>query len=348
MFEHSVLSERERSFRWRDGERLVRFGAGAASEAPELLGEEGFEGYVLLTTPRALGSSIGKRLAGGAATVLEIPHGRVPEAAAAVRGEVRGRPLVALGGGRVIDSAKAVAATDGLRCAAVPTTLSGAELTRIHRLPTGAERPRAGLVRPALVAADPDLMASQAPAALAASAINALAHGAEALYAVGANPVSELAALRGSELIAAGLEPAEPAREPLALVSLLCAYALEGAGLSLHHVVCQTIVAVCGTPHAQTNSVVLPRVLAWVAPHAPRELGRLAAALGAGSADPALAAERVRGLAERAGVARLSDLGVERNDLGAVVDAAQRRPELASTPGSPGRDALRELLAAAL
>ncbi len=280
--------------------------------------------------------------------MLEVPGGRVPEASAAVRGDVGGRSLVALGGGRVIDSAKAIAAADGLRCAAVPTTLSGAELTRIHRLPAGVERPRAGLVRPALALADADVMASQPARAVAASALNALAHGAEALYAAGANPAAELLALRGAELIAAGLEPSEPAREPLALGALLCAHAIDAAGLALHHVLCQAIVAVAGTPHAQTNAVMLPHVLEWVAPHAPRELGLLAVALGADRADPALAGERARRLASRAGVGALAELGVGADDLDPVVEAAGRRPELAATPGPPGRADLRALLTGAL
>src|SRR5215210_2377722 len=132
---------------------MVRFGPRAAESAADLLRQRGFGDYALLTTRRALPSA--PMLAEGAGVVVEVPSGGVPEAAAAVRGEVGGRPLVALGGGRVIDSAKAIAAADGLRCAAVPTTLSGAELTRIHRLPAGVERPRAGLVRPALAVDDP-------------------------------------------------------------------------------------------------------------------------------------------------------------------------------------------------
>ena len=344
-----MLSERERSFLWRDGERLIRFGAGAIAEAPRLLAGEGFDAYVLITTGRALEATPGAiPLAEGARTVLEVPSGRVPEAAAAVRGEVGGGPIVALGGGRVIDSAKAIAAADGLRCAAVPTTLSGAELTRIHRLPMGVERPRAGLVRPQLALADPDVMASQPPQAVAASAMNALAHAAEALYTAGANPVAELLALRGAELIAAGLEASEPAREPLSLGALMCACALDAAGLAVHHVLCQATVNVVGTPHAQTNAVMLPHVLAWVAPHAPRELGLLAAALGADRAEAALAGERAGRLAVRAGVRRLSELGVDADQLDAVVEVAARRPELASTPGAPGRDDLRSLLRGAL
>jgi alcohol dehydrogenase class IV len=342
-----VLSERERAFSWRDGARLIRFGCGALTDAPELLTTHCFEGYVLLCTRRALDSADGAgALAEGADAVLEVPSGGVPDAAASVRGEVGGHPLVALGGGRVLDSAKAIAAVDGLRCAAVPTTLSGAEVTTIHRLPSGAER--AGLVRPALVIADPELMASAPTPALTATAMNALAHGAEALYAPGANPVGELTALRGAELIAAGLETPEPDRESLALGALLCAWAIDGAGLGMHHALCQTIVRLTGAAHAETNAVVLPAVLRYLAPHVRRELGRLAAALGADDDDPQLAAERAGALAAGTKVAGLSELGVREDQLEAVIEAVLRRPELAGAPGSPGSEEVRKLLSGVL
>ncbi|MBA3840386.1 MAG: hypothetical protein H0X55_08870, partial [Thermoleophilaceae bacterium] len=37
-------------FTWHDAERLIRFGPGALADAPALLAERGFDGYVLLTT----------------------------------------------------------------------------------------------------------------------------------------------------------------------------------------------------------------------------------------------------------------------------------------------------------
>ena len=52
------------------------------------------------------------------------------------------RSLVAFGGGRVIDTAKAIAAVRGARVAAIPTTLSGAEMTVIHKLPDGHKATR--------------------------------------------------------------------------------------------------------------------------------------------------------------------------------------------------------------
>ena len=340
-----MLSARWRDFSWRDGERLIRFGAGALSEAPELLRQNGLDGYVLLSTPRALdSSSAASALADGAAAVLEVPSGVVPDAAAAIRGRVGGRALVALGGGRVIDAAKAIAAVDGLRCAAIPTTLSGAEVTAIHRLPAGAEAPRDGLVRPALAIADPDVMASAPAPVLTATAMNALAHGAEALYGPGSNPVSELAALRGAELIAGGLEAGEPDRESLGLGAILCSWAIDAAGLGLHHALSQTVVRVTGAPHAETNAVVLPEVLAYLAPHAPAELGRLAVALGADEADPALAGARARTLAGGAAVTGLSALGVGEEGLETVVAEVLQRPEVERAPGAPGAEALRALL----
>ncbi|MGI8805931.1 MAG: iron-containing alcohol dehydrogenase [Thermoleophilaceae bacterium] len=330
-------------FTWVDGERLVRFGEGALDDAGRLLSECGFKGYVLLTTERAAAQAPDLRKR--AAALVAVPPGPVPDVAASVRGDVGRRPLVALGGGRVIDAAKAIAATDGLACAAVPTTLSGAEVTPFHRLPAGIEG--YALVRPALVIAAPTLMASQAMPELAASAMNALGHAAEALYVRMTNPVARLAGLRAAALIATGLGAEPPARADLALGALLAGYAIGTTGFGLHHVICQTIVRAAGTPHAQTNAVMLPHVLRAMAGRAPSELGELALALGAERERAAKAAELVAGLAARAGPTRLSELGVEEGQFGRIAAEASGRPQLDATPDSPGEGELLELLRAA-
>lgn len=333
------------AFTFRDGERLIRFAAGAAAEAPELLAEHGFEGYALLTTPRA--QEAVPQLAGGAGVVLHVPPGGVPEAAAAVRGDVGGRPLVALGGGRVVDSAKAIGGADELPVATVATTLSGAELTGFHRMPAGVEELR--LVRPSLVIADPELMASQPVPDLVASAMNAMAHAIEALYTPLANPVAEASGLRSVEEIAHGLGDSDDVeRERVALGALLAGYASGLAGYAVHHVVCQTIVRVAGTPHSRTNAVVLPHSLRLMALRVPALLTRVAAALGAGDPSPQLAAARVAHLSARCGVTRLSVLGVTAAHVDEVAEAAAARPQLANTPDPPDVDELRELVAAAL
>lgn len=330
-------------FTFVDGERLVRFGPDALAEAPALLAGRGFDGYVLLTTPR--GRSAAPALADAAGTVLDVAAGTVPEAAAAVRPEVRGRPLVALGGGRVIDAAKAIGGADALPVAAVPTTLSGAEMTRFHRMPAGVGEFR--FTRPEVVVAEPGLMASQPMPGLAASAMNALAHAMEALYTPLANPVAEGAALRGAADIAGGLADASPDRDRLALGALLAGYACGAAGLAIHHIVCQTIVRTCGTPHAETNAVMLPHHARLMAARAPREMAALSEALGA-ERDPAAAAGAVAALAARAGPVSLGGLGVGREDLPVIAAAVLQRPDLRNTPDPPGEAELLALLGVAL
>ena len=117
--------------------------------------------------------------------------------------------IVALGGGRVVDVAKAVAAAlgDGARAMAIPTTLSGAELTRVHRHAAGVDEdtPR---VRCAVVVCDPALAASQPGEELAASALNALGHAVEAPCTVAANPVATLAAHEAARLLVARVRAA--------------------------------------------------------------------------------------------------------------------------------------------
>jgi alcohol dehydrogenase class IV len=332
-------------FTWRDGERVIRFGAGTAAAAASLLEEHGFEEYVLLTTARARDGAPG--LAKRAVTQLEVPAGTVDEISAALLSRVDGAPaLVALGGGRVVDTAKAIAGATGGRCAAIPTTLSGAELTPFHRLPAGVEGAR--MVRPTLVIADPQLMASAPLTALAATAMNALAHAMEALYTPLANPVCDIAALRAASLLAHGVTHDPPDRDSLALGAVLAGYASGAAGIAVHHALCQTIVRTAGTPHAETNAVMLAHSARLMALRAPGPMSELARALGDGSADPEAAAAGIARLAARCGHVRLATLGVTADQLPAVASSVQAHPVLANTPDAPGEEELLGVLRDAL
>jgi alcohol dehydrogenase class IV len=281
----------------------------------------------------------------GAYLVAEVPAGPVPEVAAAVRERVNDRPLVALGGGRVIDAAKAIAGADGLRVAAIPTTLSGAEMTPFHRMPAGVEEFR--LVRPRVVLAAPGLMASQSMPDLAASAMNALAHAVEALYTPMSNPVAQMAALRAAELIAEGLGEEVPVRPPMALGALLAGYASGVAGFAIHHAVCQTIVRMCGTPHAQTNAIMLPHFVRIMELRAREEIERLGSALGTDERRGA-AAEAVELLARRAEAGRLSYYGVDKEALPGIAAEVQEHPALRNTPDPPSEGELLGVLEHAL
>ena len=271
-----------------------------------------------------------------------MPLGAVNEIAADLLKEVDTPALVALGGGRVIDTAKAIAAVRGGRVAALPTTLSGAEMTAIHKLPDGHTAPH--LVRPQLVFAEPLAMTGLPEPRLRASAMNALAHGADSLYTPLANPVAELAALRGAKLIAGALdgELDEDGRIDLALGSILCGYAIDSAKFSLHHVICQSLVRVLRTPHAETNAAILPHALAALTPRAGTQMTALAKALGT---KRAALPDRVEGLG--GGRRKLSDLGADRTRLELALDTILERGELQMTPDPPDRDELRELIESA-
>jgi alcohol dehydrogenase class IV len=324
-------------FRWEDGERLIRFGRGALADAPELLGED----CTLLTTDRASEGAPG--VVARAARVYRVNAGPVDELAAMlldlVDRDPAGAPLAALGGGRVIDVAKALAAARPPRAVvAIPTTLSAAEMTRVHRHATGMD-PATPRVRPAVVLNDPALSASQPEDELAASAANALAHALEGPLTTRWSPVPELAAHEAARLLATAWDGGEPDRDALALGALLSGYAIDGMGYGLHHVLSQTLVRVAGVGHGQANAAMLPHTLVALRRRAPERLGALDAAMGARAEDVAAS------LAERSGTVPLRTLGVTEETLDAAARAASQRPELAFTP--PGADdaELRELYA---
>ena len=330
-------------FIWRDAGRTIVFRHNGVAQAPQLLREHEFAPFELLSTPRALADA--GELAGAATAVHEVGPGQVPDLASALLDAVGPGSLVALGGGRTIDVAKAVASISGARVAAIPTTMSGAEMTGIHRLPAGAESRVSSMVRPVLVIADPAAMTGQPEAALRASSMNALAHGADSLYTPFTNPVSEMTALRGAELIATALDHERDERNPtqLALGSLLCGYAIDSGMFGLHHVVCQTLVRTCGGSHATTNAAILPRALALLVAHAPDRLADLAAAI---ETDPEDVEARVLQLGGNP--PGLGAGGADRAKLDQALDSMLLRPELAFVPGPPlTKGDLAELVEAA-
>ena len=333
----SPLSVAVAPFRWRDGDRTIVFGRGRAGDAPDLIGGAPF---VLLTTARAAAAT--PALAQRASAVHHVPAGKVDEVAAGLRDAVEGERLVALGGGRVIDVAKALAAADPPRwVAAVPTTLSGAEMNGHHRLPAGvdAATPR---VRVSLVINDPALSASQDVADLAGSAANALGHAVEAAVVAGASPVPELAARAAAgHLVDALTRARQPDRDALALGALLAGYALDGTGLGLHHVLAQTVVRIAGTEHGQTNAALLPHTITALRRRAPATIDDLDAACRGRLT--AAAAE----FAALAGATRLRDLGVGRAALDDIAAATAKRSELGNTRPRADRRELRGVLDAA-
>ena len=319
------------SFDWRDGERTIIFGRGRVAEAPELLDA----GYTLLTTRR--GREAAPAVVDAAASVHEVGAGPVDELAEDLLPAVPddARLVVALGGGRVVDTAKALAAVRGIRAAAIPTTLSAAEMTWLHRLPKSAPR-GTGQVRASIVVNDPALSASQPPEQLAASAENSLAHAIEGSVTIRSSPVPRLAAGEAIQLTArayGGEDLDEAARDDLALAALLSGWAIDSAWYGLHHVLAQTLVRTAGVGHGPANAVLLPHTATALAEHSDHV--------------PPDAIELARLLARRTGTERLRDLGIDRDRLAACADRAKDRAELDLTPPRADRDRILRIYEAA-
>lgn len=315
--------------------RTVIFGAGAADHATELVAE----GFVLLTGSRGPGMLPG--LAERAGAIVDVPGGLVEDVAAALRGRVSGAHLVALGGGRIVDVAKALAAADPPRTVtAIPTTLSGAEMTGGHRHAAGlpADTPR---VRPALIVNDPRLSASAPAPALAASSANALAHAVTAFTVSDGDPATRARAFEAAARITRAWAGADPDRPALALGALLAGWALGDSGLGLHHVLAQTLVRTAGLGHAQANALLLPVSIGAVRRQHPAAVAALEAAIDADLTSVAVA------LRDRAGV------GVDPSwrdgpGMARAVDTALARTEQLALPQPPERAEIEALYRAAL
>jgi alcohol dehydrogenase class IV len=305
-------------FTWQDGERAIHFGRGRIGEAVELLPD----GYVLLTTERAQGDA--PAVVEAAAEVHVVGPGLVDELSAELLSKVGGEGMiVALGGGRVVDTAKAIGGATGRPAGAIPTTLSAAEMTKVHRTPAGVAD--AKRIRPAFVLNDPALCASQPPADLAASAANSLAHAVEAPSTTMASPVPTLAAreaARLTDVAYAGDGPeGDVHRDQLALAALLSGYAIDAAHYGLHHVMSQTLVRVGGAGHGAANAALLPHTISALERRRP------------GYVDPDASLRQLAlTLAQLAGADGIRNLGVDRAKLADCARAAAQRAELQFTP----------------
>lgn len=332
---------------------MISFGASALVSLPAFLRAAGMEQFVLLATDRSVGKVA--ELAAMAQETLFVPPGPVPEIAATLMPRVAGRPVLALGGGRVIDAAKSIGCAIEQPVAAIPTTLSGAPMTAFHRPPAGFDgMPQQ--VRPRVVIGIPDLMASQPDDLRTGSAMNALSHAVESVFVTTSSPVPRLVARGAIELLfgaltgrglGAGIDgkAAETNRRAkLALGAIEAGYAVGATGFAIHHVLCQTIVRVAEVSHAPTYGVMLPYTLEFLKIR--DEIAWEMVAEATGVDDPSTAIARIN--AEAGLPTSLTALGVAPERIDSIVAGAMSRPQLQLTPGGANAEDVRALIEAAL
>jgi maleylacetate reductase len=302
---------------------IVRWGL---DELLALLDELAMERALLVTSARfgELDLPVGARFTG------VLPHAPVEVVAAATDAAEGADGLLAVGGGSAIDAAKAVSASTGLRLVAVPTTYSGSEWTAYFGMRDQARRAKTGGsgANTAAIVYEPALTLELPREESVGTAMNALAHCAEALYA---GPYED--AVVGTELIAASLPLVTEhgddfdARTRLLEGAMHAGRALSERGLFLAHALAQALGGRFGVSHGAMNALCLAPALRFNAAVVPDAVSTFARALGVADAP-----RRVEELALLGGYARLRDLGIPAEELPDVAAEAAQRAGARSNP----------------
>jgi maleylacetate reductase len=272
------------------------------------------------------------------------PHAEIAGVRAATELAQDADGLVALGGGSVMDTTKAVSVQTGLPMISIPTTYAGAEWTPFFGVRNEQTRTKdAGFdARVMGIVYEPRLTLDMPAQVTAGTALNALTHCAEALYVPDRNAESDEHALQGAALIAEHLPAVlEDGRDLQARTGLLEGSMHGGAalrvGMGLGHAMAQSLGGRYGVPHGAMNAICLPPALRFNAEVAAGEIARLREAMGA---DPA---SRTEELAAIALDTRLRDYDVPRDDLGNLSEATAERGAAKANPRPASPDEIREL-----
>jgi alcohol dehydrogenase class IV len=264
--------------------------------------------------------------------------------------------VMSLGGGSVIDTAKAtvVAITGGIKAiqtlgfqqllgpqimhVVIPTTAgTGSEVTNVAVVKNSVLKVKSYIgdryIVPDLAVLDPTLTVGLPPLLTAATGFDALTHAIEAYTSRIANPMSDAQALHAIRLIAATLPTAVKngsdlaARSAMQSAATLAGWAIGSANVGLVHGMSHALGARYGVPHGMGNAILLPHVMRFNAarPEAAKRLADVAVALGAKvDGDPAAsAAAKVSELLVAVGhPTKLSDVRVPKDDLGPCSEVA--------------------------
>ena len=345
----------------------VMFGCGAVKSTGSVARQLGLARAFLVTdegvsaagaADKALASleeaGVAVRVWAGALT--DCPDYTVREASAIAR-EFAADCVVGVGGGSVLDTAKAVAAVcandDGV-LGEIPLYLTGQKQYANQPLPvievpttsgTGSESTfvsvvtsemldcKIGLpVDPTYGIVDPELTVTVPPEITGFTGMDAFSHANEALTEQKASAHSDLLAYEAIRLIrdnlAAAVQKGDDlqARENLALASNLAGISFNESGTHLGHSAAHAIGHMYHIPHGICCANVTPGVIIFTARDYPGTMKKLGNLMGANitSDDPGVigqqAAEAVRAFARSVGVKTFRELGLTREQILAARD----------------------------
>ena len=294
------------------------------------------------------------------------PKDRNVERGAQVVRSFEADAMVAVGGGSVIDCAKAIGVLvshDGKRIKdfegktavkkpilpfiAVPTTAgTGSEVT-FSAVITDRENNYKMTVRSPFMAAkvallDPKLTVTVPPHITASTGMDALTHAIEAYTVKVSEPISDALALYAIELITNNLVNAVKngeninARACMLVGSLLAGMAFSHSDVGSVHCMAEALGGVYDAPHGVCNAVLLPYVMEYNAEFCLEKYARIAQAMGeifdTMEEGAMKAVERVKKLSVDVGLPSFKSLGVKEEDLEKLADMAAKNISTKSNP----------------
>ena len=346
------------------------FGSGALSQVKEIV-KEMRATRILLVTDRGiikagLLDSIHSQVepVHVVDTIEQNPRSTTVNAAAETARALNPDLVVGLGGGSVLDAAKAIAlllTNAGLiedyegKCKyvhpplpvlAIPTTCgTGSEVTWVSVI-THTERKFKMSIKgpdmfPKVALIDPDVLKTLPKLLIASTGMDALTHALEAYTVKPRTVITDIFAKKALQLIFESLEEAyrditcEKAREHIMLGSTLAGMAFGNSDVGAVHCIAETIGGLYDVPHGVANSIFLPFVMEYNLPVVKSRYAEIARLIGIAEKDDDVAAlaliEKVKILSHSLNIPTFESLNIKESEFSEI---AKRSVQNNSNPSN--------------
>jgi alcohol dehydrogenase len=286
--------------------------------------------------------------------IEQNPKHRTVNRGGEIARQIRPDLIIGLGGGSVLDAAKAIAIlatnpggiedyegreryqTSPLPVLAIPTTCgTGSEVTWVSIIThTGRQIKmsiKGPLMYPAAALVDPDLLVTLPRPLIASTGLDALTHAVEAFTAKPANALTDALALEALGLIFRSLPLAyqdinknAEARENLMLGSLMAGMAFVNSDVGAVHCLAESVGSLYDTPHGVANAVFLPHVMEFNLEAAEAKYARIALAVGIEAISRREAAlrliARIREISRDLSIPPFRELNIPQSDLPLIAE----------------------------
>lgn len=285
--------------------------------------------------------------------------------------------IVAVGGGSVIDTSKAIGiimtnpefadvrSLEGvadtkkpcLPIIAISTTSGTAAEVTINYVITDVEKRRKFVCVdphdiPVVAIVDPEMSASMPKGLCAATGMDALTHAIEGYITKGAWELTDMLHLKAIEMIARSLRKSVSGdidgREDMAIAQYIAGMGFSNVGLGIVHSMAHPLSALYDTPHGVACATILPTVLEYNAEATGEKYREIARAMGVEGVDAMTqeeyrkaAVQAVRQLGIDVGIPqKVSEVGVKDEDIRFLAESAMAD---ACTPGNPKDPTLEDV-----